>query len=63
MAFPAPIAPDYSGCGTFFALEKIVPHDCQSALNMLPVGTTPILFSNNPREGDPYGLPFNVTHG
>ena len=63
MAFPVSIAPDYYDCSSFFAVAKIEPLDCQRAFNMLPVGTRPIRFINNPHEGDPYGLPFNVTYG
>ena len=63
MAFPAPIEPDYYNCSAFFALKELNPLDCQQAFNMLPVGTDPIWFKNNPEEGDPHGLPFNVGHG
>ena len=63
MAFPEPSGADHYDCNPFFALHKVEPADCRTAFSMLPVGTQPILFKNNPDEGDPYGLPFTVTHG
>ena len=63
MAFPEPSGADHYDCNPFFALHKVEPADCRTAFSMLPVGTQPIFFKNNPDEGDPYGLPFTVTYG
>lgn len=63
MSFPEPAFSDHWDCNAFFALKPMEPADCLYAFHMLPSGTEPILFKNNAPQGDPYGLPFDVTYG
>lgn len=59
MAFPDPGFEDHYDCDEWFAERPMEPADC---LNMLPLGTEPVWFKNNPHEGDPYGLPSDVPY-
>ena len=63
-SYPAPIAPDFHDCDTYYEYpNRATYEDCQVAFDLLPAPDKTVYWDTVYDESDPYSLPFVVTHG